>query len=376
MNIKHFINFSELSIADLDAWREDGGTVAGVYCIYAPTEVIRAANVAPISLCGKKQDPIKEAERELPPSLCPLIKSSYGYAINGTCPFFSASDVLIAETTCDGKKKMYELMGRLKPLHLMQLPHTQTGEAALQYWLHGLHELAAFLTSYSGTEVTDEALAREIAEQNAIRSELARVAQLAADDRSPLTAGDLLAIQESKSFSVYPHKYLAALTELRRDLEAHLAQPNLPAKSNPRILLTGCPSGKGSDKLINIIDELGGRVVCMENCTGLKGMTLPVDETGDPWEALAQRYLSIPCSCMSPNANRLTSLQEMAEAYRVDAIIDLTWLGCHTYNAESTTVKRFVEGELGLPFLRVETDYSTSDTEQLRTRVEAFIEIL
>ena len=116
--------------------------------------------------------------------------------------------------------------------------------------------------------------------------------------------------------------------------------------------------------------------MCMENCTGLKGMTLPVDETGDPWEALAQRYLSIPCSCMSPNANRLTSLQEMAEAYRVDAIIDLTWLGCHTYNAESTTVKRFVEGELGLPFLRVETDYSTSDTEQLRTRVEAFIEIL
>ncbi len=59
----------------------------------------------------------------------PLIKSSYGYAVNGTCPFFSASDVLVAETTCDGKKKMYELMGKMKPLHLMHLPHTQEGEA-------------------------------------------------------------------------------------------------------------------------------------------------------------------------------------------------------------------------------------------------------
>jgi len=376
MNIKHFINFSELSIADLDAWKEDGGKIAGVYCIYAPTELIRAARVVPVSLCGKKQDPIKEAERELPPSLCPLIKSSYGYAINGTCPFFAAADVLVAETTCDGKKKMYELMGRLKPLHLMHLPHTQEGEAALQYWLHGLRELAAFLTSCSGTPVTDEALHIQIAEQNAIRAELARVALLAADDRSPLTARDLLAVQESKSFSVHPEKYLAALTGLRRDLEAHLAQDGLPARTGRRVLLTGCPAGKGSDKLINIVEELGARVVCMENCTGLKGLTLPVEETGDPWEALARRYLQIPCSCMTPNPNRLDSLRDMAGAYRADAVIDLTWLGCHTYNAESTTVKRFVEEELGLPFLHVETDYSPSDTEQLRTRVEAFIELV
>ena len=375
MGIKHFVNFSELSIADMEAWKDAGGKIAGVYCIYAPTELIRAAGVAPVSLCGKKQDPIKEAERELPPSLCPLIKSSYGYAINGTCPFFSASDVLVAETTCDGKKKMYELMGRLKPLHLMHLPHTQVGGAALEYWLHAQRDLAAFLTDCSGVAVTEDALRAQIAEQNAIRAELSRVALLAADDRSPLTAANLLAVQESKSFSVYPEKYLAALTGLRRDLESFLAQPGHPARSGMRVLLTGCPAGKGSDKLIRIIEELGARVVCMENCSGLKGLTLAVDEDGDPWEALARRYLQIPCSCMTPNPNRLDSLRELAELYRTDAVIDLTWLGCHTYNAESTTIKRFVEAELGLPFLHVETDYSASDTEQLRTRVEAFIEL-
>ena len=190
-DIKHFVNFSELSIADMEAWKDAGGKIAGVYCIYAPTEVIRAAGVAPVSLCGKKQDPIKEAERELPPSLCPLIKSSYGYAVNGTCPFFSASDVLVAETTCDGKKKMYELMGRLKPLHLMHLPHTQVGGAALEYWLHAQRDLAAFLTDCSGVAVTEDALRAQIAEQNAIRAELSRVAPagrrrpLAPDRRGP-----------------------------------------------------------------------------------------------------------------------------------------------------------------------------------------------
>ncbi|AMK09873.1 double-cubane-cluster-containing anaerobic reductase [Pseudodesulfovibrio indicus] len=375
MNIKHFVNFSELSIADLDAWKEDGGKVAGVYCIYAPTELIRAAGVAPVSLCGKKQDPIKDAEEDLPHSLCPLIKSSYGYAINGTCPFFSAADVLVAETTCDGKKKMYELMGRLKPLHLMHLPHTQTGPAALEYWMRGLRELEAFLTGVSGVLVTEEALHEEIVQQNAIRAELARVALLAADDRSPLTASDLLAVQESKSFSVYPEKYLAALRGLHRDLETHLAEPGPVARSGPRILLTGCPTGKGSDKLIRIVEELGARVVCMENCSGLKGLPLAVDEQGDPWEALARRYLQIPCSCMTPNPNRLDDLRAMAGTYRVDAVVDLTWLGCHTYNAESTLVQRFVECKLGLPFLHVGTDYSPSDTEQLRTRVEAFLEL-
>ena len=130
-HLKPFELFSELSIADLDAWQKQGGKIAGVYCIYAPGELIRAAEVVPVSLCGKKQAPIKYAEQDLPATLCPLIKSSYGYAVTDTCPFFEFSDVLIAETTCDGKKKMYEFMAHLKPLHLMHLPHTPDRYCAL-----------------------------------------------------------------------------------------------------------------------------------------------------------------------------------------------------------------------------------------------------
>ncbi len=375
MNLNPFISFSERSIAELDAWQQEGNKIAGVYCIYAPSELIRAAGIVPVSLCGKKQAPIKEAERELPVSLCPLIKSSYGYAVTDTCPFFSFSDILIAETTCDGKKKMYELMGKLKPLHLMHLPHTQSGTAPLKYWMDGLLELEKFLFECSGIKVTEEELHNQIVIQNKIRQELYDLAVLAADERSPLNANEMLAVQESKSFVVDPEKYLTSLITLRTELEEFLKQPDLPINRGLRILMTGCPMGKGSDKAIVIAEELGARVVCMENCSGLKGMTLPVDETGDPYEALARRYLQVPCSCMTPNPHRPESIGEMVDTFKVDAVVDMTWLGCHTYNAESTTLRRFVEEELELPFLHIETDYSESDIEQLRTRIEAFVEL-
>ncbi|SDU45457.1 double-cubane-cluster-containing anaerobic reductase [Desulfobacula phenolica] len=375
MNLKPFLAFSELSIADLDAWQNQGGKTAGVYCIYAPDELIRAAGIVPVSLCGKKQTPIKDAERELPASLCPLIKSSYGYAVTDTCPFFSFSDILIAETTCDGKKKMYELMGELKPLHLMHLPHTQKGAAPLRYWMDSLKELENFLFECSGVKVTKEGLHNQIRQQNEIRKALWDISVLAADRRSPLTATEMLAIQESKSFCVHPETYLAQLTSLKSDMEDFFNQPDLPDQDGTRILLTGCPVGKGSDKVIRIAQDLGARIVSMENCSGLKGMTLAVDETGDPHEAIARRYLKIPCSCMTPNPNRPESIREMADLFKVDAVLDMTWLGCHTYNAESSTLQRFVEDNLHLHFLHIETDYSESDEGQLRTRIEALIEL-
>ena len=142
-----------------------------------------------------------------------------------------------------------------------------------------------------------------------------------------------------------------------------------------RILLTGCPVGKGSDKVIEIAEASGARVVCMENCSGLKGMTMAVDETGDPYAAIARRYLEIPCSCMSPNPHRLTAIAEMVGIFKVEAVLDMTWMGCHTYNVESTRLERFVENELHLPFLHIETDYSESDEGQLRTRIEALLEL-
>jgi benzoyl-CoA reductase/2-hydroxyglutaryl-CoA dehydratase subunit BcrC/BadD/HgdB len=374
--VEAFKSIPEQSIAALDAVRGNGGIVAGVYCIYAPSELIRATGAVPVGLCGKKQAPIEAAERELPAAFCPLVKSSYGYAVTDTCPFFGLSDVLVAETTCDGKKKMYELMARLKPLHVMQLPHTQGGEEPRRYWEASLHALEEFLVANGAYPADEESLAREIALHNRMRAKLAAVLRLGADPRSPLGGLDLLAVQESKGFLVDIEGYVELLARLEAALESWLAGPDGAPHPGPRLLLTGVPVGKGSEKAVRIAEELGARVVCMENCSGVKALDIPVDEAMSPYEALAARYLAIPCSCMSPNPGRRKSLAELGRAFRVDGVVDLTWLGCHTYNAESRQVQRWVEEDLGLPLLHLETDYSDADAEQLRTRIEAYLELI
>ena len=142
----------ERFLLDISELEDMGTKVAGIYCLFAPVELVRAAGAIPVSLCGKKEKPIADAERILPSNLCPLIKSSYGYAITDTCPYFSASDFLIGETTCDGKKKMYEFLGQVKPLHVMHLPHSSGEPHALHFWYEEILRLGRFVEESHGPE--------------------------------------------------------------------------------------------------------------------------------------------------------------------------------------------------------------------------------
>jgi len=116
-------------------------------------------------------------------------------------------------------------------------------------------------------------------------------------------------------------------------------------------------------------------VVCMENCSGHK-KCFTIQENGDPLWAIAEQYLKIPCSCMSPNTGRLDLLDRLIEEFQVDGVVDLSWQACHTYNIESHFIQHYVQEHKQLPFLHIETDYSESDIERLRVRIEAFLEMM
>ena len=107
--------------------KEDGGRVAGIFCTFTPLEILDAAGFLSVSLCGMSGETIPAAEAHLPRNLCPLIKSSYGFALTDKCPYTYFSDLIVGETTCDGKKKMYELLGRLKPVYTLHLPQGLDG---------------------------------------------------------------------------------------------------------------------------------------------------------------------------------------------------------------------------------------------------------
>lgn len=373
-SLDFFEKFSERCLADLDAAREQGKPIAGIYCIYAPVEIIRAAGAVPIGLCGKRQAPIQAAETVLPASLCPLILSSYGYAATETCPFFSASDFVIAETTCDGKKKMYEFLERIKPLHLMHLPYAQSLPAMLDLWRTEVERLASFLGDHGGIPVTENRLREEVEIQNTIRRLMWDIVRVNADGAPILTGQQLLPVLESKGFMVEAKSYLEALRGLRDELRTARAEvPQTRAAQRPRVLLTGTPVGKGSHKVLQLIEDSGAVVVCQDNCSGIKGLDKPVETTGDLLTSVARRYLNIPCACMSPNPGRLDTIASLSRDFRVHGVVDLTWQGCHGFNVESRVVREECD-RLEVPFLHIETGYSESDTEQLRTRIEAFLE--
>lgn len=365
----------EKNAVALKVAKERGKKVVGTYCLFSPTELIVAAGAIPVSLCGTSPTPIPAAEKVLPRSLCPLIKSSYGFALTDTCPFFHFSDLLLAETTCDGKKKMYELLAQMKPLHLMQLPQIQD-EAALEYWVLELKRLAHRLEQEFQAEITPEKLAAAVLLLNEERRSLKALQDVLKRKPAPMSGMDLLTVLHNRGFTIDKRESIDLMDRLTAELTALSDRGVSPFRADAqRILLTGVPVGIGSDKVVRLIEELGGSVVCFESCGGYKKVD-PVHPSGDLLRSIAVKYLRVPCSCMSPNTGRMQLLEELVREFQADGVIDLTWQGCHSYNVESFTVKRHLQEAANVPFLQIETDYSESDTEQLKVRIEAFLEML
>lgn len=373
--LKPFTLLSEHCQRHLAEAPENGIKVAGIYCAFAPEELVRAAGMIPVSLCGKDEKPIAVAETELPAALCPLIKSSYGFALSDTCPYFAAADVIIGETTCDGKKKMFERMASLKPVHVMQLPYAADSAPANAFWRSEVQRLKAFIEDHTGRVITDEAMAEQAELLNTRNEALMAISKLMAGPVPPLTGREMLMLMESRNVAVDLCAYNAMLNDLLQTILANTPEES-QGKKKPRVLVTGCPMGSGSDKVLKLVEELGGLVVAQEHCGGLKSIFRPVAKEADMVTALADHYLGTPCACMSPNTRRLDLLKDLVTQFRADAVVDATLQNCHPYTVEHTTVAETLENECDIPVLHVNTGYSPSDTEQIRIRVEAFLEMI
>ena len=371
-SLDRFYEVTDKNVLALQEAKAAGKKVVGQYCIYSPLEIPLAAGAVPVSLCGTKNDSIPPAEAVLPRSLCPLIKSSFGFALQDSCPYLAASDIVVADTTCDGKKKMYELLGKYKPVMLLQLPHVQDGDA-LSYWRGQYGKLQERLEKDLGSTITPLKLKEAIRLCNRLRLALKEVLDLAQLDPSPLTGMQMLNICFRASFMPDYEQAIAMLREIAAEVKASCIKA---PRDEARIIVTGVPAGMGSHKVIQLLEDCGACVVCLDNCSGYKKVRLMIDEEADPLTALAKRYLDTPCAVMSPNPNRYAVLEQLVENFKAHAVVDLTWQGCQTYDVESFSLKKFIREELDIPFLQIVTDYSPADTEQLKVRVEAFLEMI
>ena len=365
----------DCNLEDIARAKSEGHKAIGFYCLYSPIEIAVAAQSIPLPLCGTSNDPVGAAEEVLPRNLCPLIKSSYGFGITDTCPFFKFSDFIVGDTTCDGKKKMFELLQRIKPTVVLQLPQSQEGDEALASWKHELLRFKRVVEKETGRTITERDLQEAIHLMNRERRARKDLMDLNKHTPALVPGSSLLEILFKVGFLADKEKGISLMREVTETLLGKKGDTEKNAEMKKRILLTGVPVGIGSDKVVKLVEQCGADVVGFESCSGYK-QAFFVDEFIDPMDALAQQYLATPCSVMSPNNGRFSLLREMMTEFSVDGVIDLTWLACHTYNIESYLVNEVVESSLGVPVLQLETDYSVSDSEQLRVRIEAYIEML
>jgi len=357
---------------------DNGIPIIGTYCTFTPWELINAAGGVPVSLCSTSEKPIGEAEKHLPRNLCPLIKSSYGYALTDTCPYFHFCDMVLGETTCDGKKKMYEYLGEIKDTYVMQLPQTVDGINSMKLWKDEILLLKEFLESKFKVEITDEKLSASIKLRNKIHSAMIEFYSLASLPSPVLTGKEIMLGSDYLKFSFDYEKTMSIIRDLTVKLKENYASGE--RRIDPfakRILITGCPMGKSLEKVVDAIEskETDGVVVGYENCGNLKCSSCLVDEKSAPIDAIAEKYLNIPCSVMSPNTKRLELIKKYAKEYRADGVIDVILQACHTYAVESHSVRENLKRS-GIPYMSIETDYSQGDTGQLATRLGAFIEMI
>ncbi|MCK5558824.1 MAG: 2-hydroxyacyl-CoA dehydratase, partial [Candidatus Hydrogenedentes bacterium] len=362
-----FENMIENCLEYASACHDAGRPIVGIMCEYAPRELIMAAGAIPVCLCGGSANTIPAAEEHLPSNLCPLIKSTYGYHLQKSNPFLEMAELIVAETTCDGKKKMFELIAESRPTYVLELPQKENDADAMEYWVSELRKFKHELEVRFDVEITEDKIREAIGTMNRERRLRRDLAALMKSDAPPLTGRQLLDFKSTISGIPADFEQYEKALSLLKDREGC---PDMSTRV--RILLTGVPIVHGAERVLEIIEGRGGLVVCMENCTGLKPILDDVDATAaDPIRALAEKYFKLPCSVKTKNEARVESLRKLAAEYRPECIIELVWQACLTYDIESLRIKRFAETELGVPYLRVETDYSPSDSARIEVRVEA-----
>lgn len=363
------------SFLEIKEYKEKGIPVIGTYCSYFPHELAIAVGAIPAGLCSYSNKTIPAAEKELPKSMCPLIKSSYGYAIEDKCPVFHFSDLIIGETTCDGKKKMYELLAEIKPTFVMEVPNSQS-EAGLKFWEQEIIRTKEFLEEFFHVVITDEKLHEAIVVKNRMRRALRRLCEVMRLDPAPILGEDLQKLVSGTKhrfdYETAPEVVDAITDKILKEYEE-----GKMLDYRPRILITGCPIGGDTLKIIRIIEDNGGVVVAMDNCSGAKSYIQMVDEDNpDLCKAIAEGYLSIGCSIMTPNDNRIELIGQLIDDYKIDGVVELILTGCHSTGVESVYIRKFVNEEKGLPYISIDTDYAISESGQISTRVSALLEMI
>ena len=352
----------------------------GTLCVMVPAELVYAAGAMPVRLCSGSYTAYSVGDDYIPRDACPLVKAVMGFGKMKVLPAFDNCTLLVAPVTCDCKKKLAGVVDSVKNTVPLQVPPLKREDADTEVFLKELYRLIPILEKETGRQVTAKSLAEGINMVGNAQYEMSEFLKYRRHVPALMSGTQILSVMNA--YSYMPVKMWAKqMHRLNEEMKLRLVQENFVSRKNqPRILVTGSPIAFPNIKIPLLIEEMGGVFAADETCMGERGLYDPVSVIDASFDgmmrSLAFRYTK-PCTCpvFVDNSQRIYRIKQMIRENNIQGVIYHVLRGCLVYDYEYQLMEEAM-GKMDIPIIRVESDYNEEDVEQLRIRIEAFIELI
>lgn len=363
-----------------DAMRPHGIPTVGTYCVMVPPEIIYAQGAMPVKLCGGSYTAFGIGDDIAPRDACPLVKAVMGFEEIDAMPVYQNCSLMAVPVTCDCKKKLAGWLQERRPTAVLHVPANRDRDEDMETFVGELYRFSEQLEQITGVPLTYDSLANACSVTADAQYQLSRFIDLRRKHPLIIRGSFSMAVMNALSYTWLPD-WTKQLSDLNDELADLAKQKEMAVKENqPRILLTGSPVIFPNFKLPLLIESMGGLLAADETCMGERGFYDPpaiVDRTVDGMLRALSNRATRPCTCptFADNQRRIYRIRQLIKDYRIQGVIYHVLRGCLVYDYEYRQLEEEM-GKLGIPVIRVETDYNEEDVEQLRIRVEAFIELI
>ncbi len=357
---------------------KEGGTKIVGYSPggYMPEELVYASGAIPVCLVrGGDPEPVTESLAYIPRFIDTFCRSQIGYRMMGTEPLYLLPDIIVVPITDNNHKAIADCWNFWTDDDVFRygVPHNKS-EEAFEYYLGGLHLLKEKLEKLTGNKVTDQGLKKEIDSCNRMRALLKDISFMRQSESPPISSLDYVRLHHA-SFIADKSVFL----EILESLYEELGSKGPMEVDGPRILLTGSTLAIGDNKIQDLVERCGGQIVFEEFAEGIRPYIHNVALNGDePIEALAKTYLMkrLEPAWFRPSKGRIEGIKKFAEAFKVDGVIWYQLMYRDAYDIQSYYFEKILKQETGLPMLKLESDYDTSEKGPMKTRIETFVNML
>lgn len=352
----------------------------GTLCVMVPAELVYAAGAMPVRLCSGSYTAYSIGDDYIPRDACPLVKAVMGFGKIKALPAFDNCSLLVVPVTCDCKKKLAGTIDSVKDTIPLHIPPLKKDDADTEIFLKELYRLIPLLENVTGKQVTAKSLAEGINMVGNAQYEMSEFLKYRRHDLSLMSGTQVMAVMNAYSYMPV-NLWAEQMHRLNEEMKLRLSQGRFVSRKNqPRILVTGSPIAFPNIKVPLLIEEMGGVLAADETCMGERGLYDPVSVIDASFDgmmrSLASRYTK-PCTCpvFVDNSQRIYRIKQMIKEHKIQGVIYHVLRGCLVYDYEYQLMEEAM-GKMDIPIIRVESDYNEEDVEQLRIRIEAFIELI